>query len=48
MRFVLALSTGCVERATKHTQETSITMANDITVRRAFGPAGVEFFGENG
>jgi hypothetical protein len=47
-RFVLALSSRCVERATKHTQETSMTMANGITVRRAFGPAGVKFFGENG
>ena len=36
MRFVLALSSSCVERATKHTQGTSMTMANDIAVRLAF------------
>jgi hypothetical protein len=53
MRFELALSSRCVERATKHPaalyhQETSMTIANDIAVRRAFDPAGVEFFGENG
>jgi hypothetical protein len=52
VRFVLGLSSKCVERATKHPRrfnhwETSMTVAN-VAVRRAFEPASVKFFGENG
>ena len=43
-----ALSVATIRRAELAEAETSMTMANDLAVRRALETAGVEFIEENG
>jgi len=43
-----ALGLATVRRAEGAENETSMTIANDLAVRRAFESAGVEFIDENG
>ena len=43
-----ALSVATVRRAKLRESETSLTMANDLAIRRALESAGVEFIDENG
>ena len=43
-----ALSVATIRRAELAADETSMTAANDLTVRRALESAGVEFIDENG
>ena len=43
-----ALSVATVRRAELRESETSLTMANDLAIRRALESAGVEFIDENG
>jgi hypothetical protein len=43
-----ALGVATIRRAELAEVETSLTMANDLAVRRAFEAAGVEFIEENG
>ena len=43
-----ALSVATIRRAELAEAETSMTMANDLAVRRALEAAGVEFIEENG
>jgi hypothetical protein len=43
-----ALSVATVRRAELREVETSLTMANDLAIRRALEAAGVEFIDENG
>ena len=43
-----ALSVATVRRAELRESETSLTMANDLAIRRALEAAGVEFIDENG
>jgi ribosome-binding protein aMBF1 (putative translation factor) len=43
-----ALSVTTIRRAELTEEETSMTMANDLAVRRALEAAGVEFIDENG
>ena len=43
-----ALSVATVRRAELKEVETSLTMANDLAIRRALETAGVEFIDENG
>ena len=43
-----ALGLATVRRAEGAENETSMTLANDLAVRRAFESAGVEFIDENG
>lgn len=43
-----ALSVATIRRAELAEDETSMTMANDLAVRRALEAAGVEFIDENG
>ena len=43
-----ALSVATVRRAELREVETSLTMANDLAIRRALETAGVEFIDENG
>jgi hypothetical protein len=43
-----ALGINTIRRAEATEGETSLTKANDLTVRRAFEAAGVEFINENG
>ncbi len=43
-----ALSVATIRRAELKESETSLTMANDLAVRRALEGAGVEFIEENG
>ena len=43
-----ALGLATIRRAEGAENETSMTMANDLAVRRAFEAAGVEFIDENG
>jgi hypothetical protein len=43
-----ALGINTIRRAEIAEHETSMTVANDLAVRRAFETAGVEFIDENG
>ena len=43
-----AVSVTTVRRAELTEEETSLTMANDLSIRRALEGAGVDFFDENG
>jgi hypothetical protein len=43
-----ALGVATIKRAEAADDETSLTTANDLAVRRAFEAAGVEFIDENG
>jgi hypothetical protein len=43
-----ALGLATIRRAEGAENETSMTLANDLAVRRAFESAGVEFIDENG
>ena len=43
-----ALSVATIRRAELKENETSLTTANDLEIRRAFESAGVEFIDENG
>jgi ribosome-binding protein aMBF1 (putative translation factor) len=43
-----ALGVNTIRRAELAEDETSLTVANDLAVRRAFEAAGVEFIDENG
>jgi ribosome-binding protein aMBF1 (putative translation factor) len=43
-----SLSVTTIRRAELANEETSMTTANDLAVRRAFEAAGVEFIDENG
>jgi transcriptional regulator with XRE-family HTH domain len=43
-----ALGLATIRRAESAENETSLTVANDLAIRRAFEGAGVEFIDENG
>jgi len=45
---VAALGLATIRRAEGAEHNTSMTMANDLAVRRAFESAGIEFIDENG
>ena len=48
LAFQSSLSVATVRRAEMRDEETAMTVANDLAVRRALENAGVEFIDENG
>ena len=48
LAVISALSVATIRRAELKENETSLTTANDLAIRRAFEVAGIEFIDENG